>query len=361
MIVLDNISRPLEGESLNTLLTEETMSDRILGVSQNAVVPTNVLLLANGNNLGVKGDTHRRIIAARILAGEHPEQRTFKRPNLLAYVEANRPTLVAAGLTVLRAYEVAGRPSVGELTPFGSYEDWDTRVRRALIWLGEADPCMTRERFKANDPDREALAAMLHALHTAFAGRWFKAADVARNGDLYDTLTLAGISPNSRSIGTYLVARRDDRRRAKGCDDGRQARQGEDVPCSRGCHLGGLCEVRRVVLQPLYNSRPDSRVEIWSPAKHRLSPQVRCWLIRPSARIYGDKNPTVGRPAEILRGVLPGERATRVAAQEERDKTECLIFSWAHFFCRICLAENTVIKNSLRAQILFDSFYFSAA
>src|SRR6185437_14799969 len=40
VIVLDNIARPLEGESLNTLLTEETMSDRILGVSQNAVVPT---------------------------------------------------------------------------------------------------------------------------------------------------------------------------------------------------------------------------------------------------------------------------------------------------------------------------------
>ena len=170
VIVLDNISRPLEGESLNTLLTEETMSDRILGVSQNAVVPTNVLLLANGNNLGVKGDTHRRIVAARILAGEHPEQRTFKRTNLLAYVEANRPALVAAGLTVLRAYEVAGRPSVGELTPFGSYEDWDARVRRALIWLGEADPCMTRERFKANDPDREVPGR--HAPRAAHCVRW---------------------------------------------------------------------------------------------------------------------------------------------------------------------------------------------
>ncbi|HEX3340072.1 MAG TPA: hypothetical protein VHT68_12980 [Pseudolabrys sp.] len=57
---------------------------------------------------------HRRIIAARIDAGENPEARAFKRPKLLDWVRNDRARLVVAGLTVLRAYKVAGRPDQNE-------------------------------------------------------------------------------------------------------------------------------------------------------------------------------------------------------------------------------------------------------
>jgi hypothetical protein len=50
-------------------------------------------------------------------------------------------------LTVLRAFHVAGRPSA--TVPLGSFEDWSTWIRDALIWLGQPDPCATMEKIKA--------------------------------------------------------------------------------------------------------------------------------------------------------------------------------------------------------------------
>jgi hypothetical protein len=208
VIVFDNLTRPLEGPSLNSCLTEKTITDRVLGVSQTATVPTNALLLANGNNLAVKGDTHRRIIAARIDAGERPEERTFKRPNVLRYVEENRPALVAAGLTVLRAYEVAGRPVVEKLPEFGSFEDWSARVRGALVWLGESDPCLTRERFKLYDTERAGLGALLRALHALRGEKWFRVNELIQmdfDAPLHTALEEVGLSTNAQSIGTYLA------------------------------------------------------------------------------------------------------------------------------------------------------------
>lgn len=212
VIVLDNVTRPLEGDALNSCLTESRMGDRILGLSENASVPTNALLLANGNNLAVKGDMHRRIIACRIEAGENPEQRRFKRPNVLACVEERRPALVAAALTILRAYEVAGRPGAKELPEFGSFEQWSSRVRGALVWLGLADPCATRERFRLYDTERANLGAFLVALHELLGQPWFRVADLVKqvqviehDHPLHAALEGAGLALDARSIGNYLA------------------------------------------------------------------------------------------------------------------------------------------------------------
>jgi hypothetical protein len=196
-----------------------------------ATVSTNALFTANGNNLKVKGDTHRRIIACRMDAGERPEERKFKVSNLLALVEQNRPTLVAAGLTILRAFEVAGRPGVGELQPFGSFEDWSARVRAALVWLGEADPCSSRERMREEEPESVNLACLLQAIHASDIG-WFtadaalKKADASRvaeverdqSGDefeddhgpaLHNAIEAAVPNANVRSLGQYLSRNQD--------------------------------------------------------------------------------------------------------------------------------------------------------
>ena len=177
-------------------------------------VPTNALFMANGNNLGVKGDMQRRIIAGRIEAGENPERRTFKRPNLLQWVADNRPRLVAAALTVLLAYQAspdADKAKVkASMAPYGSYEEWSARVRAALVWLGEADPVATNARFKEADPEREALGLMMRGLRTQFGTEWFKAKAVATaqqeaNDDLAEGVQAADIYWEARSIGNYLA------------------------------------------------------------------------------------------------------------------------------------------------------------
>ena len=84
--------------------------------------------------------------------------RTFD-ANVLDFVRVQRGRLVAAALTVLRAWHVAGEYL--DVPPFGSFEDWSQRVRQALVWLDRADPCETVAKVREDDPNRTGLLAVL--------------------------------------------------------------------------------------------------------------------------------------------------------------------------------------------------------
>jgi hypothetical protein len=149
-----------------------------LGESRNATVATNALITITGNNLKIKGDMVRRTIMCRMDAGEHPEEREFD-VDLKTEVPKRRPQLVAAGLTILRAFIVAGRPGADRLSSFGSFEDWSRLVRGALVWLGEADPCDSRELVREDDSELQDFAALLMAIHRSKIG-WFKVDSLLR-------------------------------------------------------------------------------------------------------------------------------------------------------------------------------------
>lgn len=159
LIAIDNCEEPLGGELLCQALTQTSLKVRILGKSVNAEVPSNAAVFATGNNLTLEGDMTRRAIRATLDAGvERPELRAFDR-DPLAMVMAQRGDYVAAGITILRAYHCAGRPKMR--APLGSFTDWSRWVRDALIWLGEADPCITMEGMRGADPKLEALTIVL--------------------------------------------------------------------------------------------------------------------------------------------------------------------------------------------------------
>jgi putative DNA primase/helicase len=117
-------------------------------------------VFATGNNLQFVGDMVRRVLICRIDPGcERPDARTFTR-NLNDWVPANRPRLLAAALTVLRAYIVAGKPKQA-IAPYGSFEEWSGLIRSALVWLGEADPCLSRASLEEDDPVLASLHSVL--------------------------------------------------------------------------------------------------------------------------------------------------------------------------------------------------------
>jgi putative DNA primase/helicase len=89
---------------------------------------------------------------------ERPELRTFD-GNVLETIRIDRSRLVAAALTVLRAWHVAGEHV--DVPPFGSFECWSRRVRTPLVWLDRADPCETVAKVREDDPNRSALLAVL--------------------------------------------------------------------------------------------------------------------------------------------------------------------------------------------------------
>jgi len=125
------------------------------------MVPTSATFFATGNNLVIAGDLTSRVLPCDLDPKcEYPEQREFE-VDLHQFVPANRGRLVAAALTLLRAFVVAGRPK-GKLRVFGRFEAWSSLIRAALVWCGEPDPCIGRHRLKAVDPVGDQLRSLLH-------------------------------------------------------------------------------------------------------------------------------------------------------------------------------------------------------
>jgi len=214
IILIDNVDRPLGSDVLCTVLSEESWTKRILGVSQSVTVFTNALMMTTGNNLVFEGDITRRVIMAKLDAGmEHPEKRKFE-IDLKAHVLRKRPQLVHAGLTILRAHIAAGYPGKADLEPFGSFEQWSDTVRAALVWLGESDPVRTRKFIEADDPQREAATKLFRAIWDDRGEEWFKASELCSETVKMcsdDTLARAveGVIPprvtsEERALGRYL-------------------------------------------------------------------------------------------------------------------------------------------------------------
>ena len=107
-IALDNCDDPLQSTFLCQALTQQRLNIRVLGASKNVETPVNAAMYATGNNLTIVGDLTRRTIVCSLDAHcERPELRTFG-GNMLETVRVDRGRLVAAALTVLRAWHVAG-------------------------------------------------------------------------------------------------------------------------------------------------------------------------------------------------------------------------------------------------------------
>lgn len=156
-IVVDNVDREINGPLLNQVLTQEKVQPRRLGKSENVEVLCTSFIMLNGNNLPLPADMVRRVVLCTLDAGEErPELRTFD-SSPIATVKADRWRYVAAALTILRAYDAAGRPNPPR--PLGGYEEWSNLVRGALLWLGLADPVRTQDSVREADPQRQRFAA----------------------------------------------------------------------------------------------------------------------------------------------------------------------------------------------------------
>lgn len=177
VIHVDNCERAISGDFLCSMLTQEVVQARILGLSERRILPATALVLASGNNLVFAGDTSRRAVICRLDAGvERPDTRTFDF-DCHAEVMTNRPRLVVDALTVLRAYHLAGRPV--PLQPMGSFADYEW-IRGAIVWLGHADPADTRLSILANDPRKDELIVVLDLWDKAFGSAAIEVAEVER-------------------------------------------------------------------------------------------------------------------------------------------------------------------------------------
>jgi hypothetical protein len=197
-ILIDNCDRPIRGDFLCSMLTQDVVQARILGQSERRILPCTAVVIATGNNLIFSGDVSRRAVKCRLDSGEErPDRREFSF-NPQKEIKANRPALVVAALTMLRAYHVAGRPV--RLAPVGSFEDWSW-VRETLVWLGCTDPAETREQILEDDPRKNELADVLIAWDKVYKDAPVTLNDVGHmNGFKIDDGVVSGMAEDEDKI-----------------------------------------------------------------------------------------------------------------------------------------------------------------
>lgn len=171
-MILDNLTGTIDGAALCVFLTSPEPEGRILSKSETARVSNRALWVLNGNNVSAGGDTFRRILPVSLDANdEHPERRRFDfnpREVIKDNLDAYRTDL----LSVLLTYQWEGAPVVGA-GAFGSFEEWEARVRQCVCWLIRervmptpmADPLEALALNKSEDPRHQQLAAILEAWH----------------------------------------------------------------------------------------------------------------------------------------------------------------------------------------------------
>jgi hypothetical protein len=209
-ISIDNCERELKSDFLCQTLTQSKLNIRILGLSTNIETPMNAVLFATGNNLTFSGDIIRRALMCTMDAGcERPELRDFK-ADVIGEARDRRGELVAAALTVLRAWHVADERL--NLPAFGGFEDWSYRIREALIWLDRTDPCESVIEVRDSDPRRGELVAVVEQwkVHLVLDQQYTVQQIIGRaliDSDFNNALLAVAISPSGGSVNALRLGR----------------------------------------------------------------------------------------------------------------------------------------------------------
>ena len=129
VIIYDNLDRVLQSSSLAMALTATQWKDRILGLSQMATLPQMSTWIVTGNNIRLGGDLPRRCYWIRLDSKtSQPWKRSgFRHPDLLSWVKERQGDLLAALLTLARAYFAAGCPAAS-VPRIGGFDAWSKTV-----------------------------------------------------------------------------------------------------------------------------------------------------------------------------------------------------------------------------------------
>ena len=235
MVSIDNVSGNLRSDTLCQALEQPRVKVRIMGTLKNPVVDNpGTVWFFNGNNFTIAGDIIRRILHSRLNANSpFPWLRKF-RQKPFEMIIADRGKYVAACLTIVKAYIVAGRPN--KPTPIASYEGWSDNVRGALIWLDEADPVQSAVEASGDDPDLRELSELFDVWPKY--DKDFRVADLVKiaessrmdsdNQELHRVLldTAGGEGKiNHRKLGKWLASHVNKMDQKVECKDGREEKQ----------------------------------------------------------------------------------------------------------------------------------------
>ncbi|MBA3414035.1 MAG: bifunctional DNA primase/polymerase [Chloroflexia bacterium] len=138
LVLIDNLRRRLDSAVVSSVLTANHVEDRILGTSDNVRIPVRCVWVASGNNPALSSEITRRTVRIRLDAKrDRPWLReSFRHFPLSPWVMQERAGLVAACLTLGRAWIAEGRPVPDDSPILGSFEDWSHVMAGVLAVAG---------------------------------------------------------------------------------------------------------------------------------------------------------------------------------------------------------------------------------
>lgn len=155
------------GGAIQRYLTSAEWRSRLLSSNKEITLPTRALLVVTGNNIQwQRVDMLRRVLPIRLVqTNAMPAERVFQR-DVRQAVREGRDQFLVEVLTIVRGFDVAGRPQAN-LTPFGSFEEWTREVRQIFAWLEKPDPHFARTEFVEEQlAELEARAVLLRLLRS---------------------------------------------------------------------------------------------------------------------------------------------------------------------------------------------------
>ncbi len=179
VLLIDNLTGPLDSGALAAALTNPTFDDRLLGTNRDVSVPVRCVWVATGNNPVLSSEIARRTVRIRLdSSNARPWLRTgFHHPDILRWARQQLTAILNAALTLSQAWLAAGRPDGAQI--LGSYEDWAHTIGGILDvagipgFLGNLD-----ELYEVSDTESQALAAFVAGWWELFQDRPVNAGDL---------------------------------------------------------------------------------------------------------------------------------------------------------------------------------------
>jgi hypothetical protein len=135
----------LNNAILEQILTTEYWADRILGKNETINLPNELDFSLSANvGLSYSADLARRSRPINLFfAGENPNTRVFKNPDLQGYVKENRDLILSAIFTLILDWYNAGKHKSDSI--FTSFPEWARVVGGIMNYHKLGDPCVQVE------------------------------------------------------------------------------------------------------------------------------------------------------------------------------------------------------------------------
>ena len=205
IICIDNIVGTLQSASLEGVLTAEVHEGRVLGQSTMVKVPNRATWLATGNNIRLGGDLPRRCYRIRLDPHvSRPWMRSgFTHEDLAGWVTEQRASLIAALLTLARAWFVAGQPHSPDIPALATFTPWAKTVGSILAYAGVTGFLGNLEQlYEESDMESAQWEAFLQAWYDTWGEAWITIAEIiaVMNGQDAGSVSV----PPERLLGDML-------------------------------------------------------------------------------------------------------------------------------------------------------------